>query len=131
MLTVIRYGLMACLLFIIACKPRQHAAPGIKDVGSVGTEIGKAILIRPQLQGLPTANGDKYDSVKFTGAHKKLKFGTRVVVTHTITGNSVTVKITDRGPIGVGQVIGLSKAAFQKLDTTGVTLIPVRIRYKE
>jgi rare lipoprotein A len=131
MLTVIRYSFMVCLLLIIACKPRQHTAPGIKDVGSIGTEIGQAVLIRPQLQGLPTANGNKYDSTKFTGAHKKLKFGTRVVVTHTITGASVTVKITDRGPIAAGQVIGLSKAAFKKLDTTGVSLIPVRIRYKE
>jgi len=119
------------MLLLFACKPTQHTAPGIHDIGSIGTEIGQAIMIADQLQGLPTASGNRYDSVKFTGSHKKLKFGTRVVVTHTITGASVTVKIVDRGPIGLGQVIGLSRAAMKKLDTSGNTLIPVRIRYKE
>lgn len=119
------------MLLLFACKPRQHTAPGIHDIGSIGTEIGQAIMIADQLQGLPTASGNRYDSAKFTGSHKKLKFGTRVVVTHTITGASVTVKIVDRGPIGLGQVVGLSRAAMKKLDTSGNTLIPVRIRYKE
>jgi rare lipoprotein A (peptidoglycan hydrolase) len=131
MLTVARYGIVFIMLLVFACKPRQHTAPGVHDIGSIGTEIGQAIMMADQLQGFPTANGDKYDSSKFTGAHKKLKFGTKVVVTNTLTGATVTVKITDRGPIGVGHVIGLSKAAMKKLDTGHHTLIPVRIRYKE
>lgn len=128
---IARYGIVLLMLFVSACKPRQYTAPGIHDIGSIGTEIGQAIMITDQLQGLSTASGDKYDSTKFTGAHKRLKFGTKVVVTHTITGASVTVKITDRGPIGLGQVIGLSKAAFRQLDTSKAMLIPVRIRYRE
>jgi len=131
MLTATRYGIVLFMLFVFACKPTQHTAPGVHDIGSIGTEIGQAILISDQLQGFPTASGDKYDSSKFTGAHKKLKFGTKVVVTNTLTGATVTVKITDRGPIAVGHVIGLSKAAMKKLDTSNTTLIPVRIRYKE
>lgn len=131
MLTNVRYGILLSMLLMFACKPRQHTAPGIYDIGTIGTEVGQAIMISDQLQGFPTASGDKYDSSKFTGAHKKLKFGTKIVVTHTLTGATVTVKVTDRGPIGVGHVIGLSKAAMKKLDTTGNTLIPVRIRYKE
>ena len=130
MLTPVRYSVIASLLLLCSCKPKQHVAPGVHEIGSIGTEVGQAVMIADQLQGLPTASGDKYDSSKFTGAHKKLKFGTRVVVTHTVTGISVTVKIIDRGPIGVGHVIGLSKAALKKLDTSK-TLIPVRIRYKE
>jgi rare lipoprotein A (peptidoglycan hydrolase) len=131
MLTIARYGTVLLMLLVTACKPTQHTAPGVHEIGSIGTEVGQAIMIADQLQGFPTANGDKYDSSKFTGAHKKLKFGTKVVVTHTVTGATVTVKITDRGPIAVGHVIGLSKAAKKKLDTSANTLIPVRIRYKE
>lgn len=131
MLTATRYGAVLLMLLMFACKPRQHAEPGIHDIGSIGTEIGQAIMIASQLQGLPTASGNKYDSTKFTGAHKKLKFGTKVAVTNVLTGATVTVKIIDRGPIAVGHIIGLSKAAMKKLDTTGTTLIPVRIRYKE
>ncbi len=131
MSTANRYGIVLLVLLILTCKPRQYTAPGIHDIGFIGTEVGQAIMIADQLQGLSTASGDTYDSSKFTGAHKKLKFGARVVVTHTLTGATVTVKITDRGPVGMGYVIGLSKAAIKKLDTSGNTLIPVRIRYKE
>lgn len=131
MLTATRYGLVLFMLFVFACKPQQHTAPGVHDIGSIGTEVGQAVMVPDQLQGFPTANGDRYDSSRFTGAHKKLKFGTKVVVTNTVTGATVTVKIIDRGPIGVGHVIGLSKAAMKKLDTNYSMLIPVRIRYKE
>ena len=127
----VRYGIVLFILLACACKPRQHLAPGVHDIGSIGTEVGHAVMMADRLQGLPTANGSKYDSSKFTGAHRKLKFGTKVVVTNTLTGATVTVKIIDRGPIGTGQVIGLSKAAMKKLAVGSNTLIPVRIRYKE
>jgi rare lipoprotein A len=101
------------------------------DIGSLGNEVGHAIIIPGILHGLTTASGEKYDSTRYTGAHKTLPFGTKVLVTHTLSGKSVTVKIIDRGLVGAGQVIALSKAAAQKLDTTQTISIPVRIRYQE
>lgn len=115
----------------VSCKPRQHTAPSMPDIGSLGNEVGHAIIIPAMLHGLTTASGEKYDSTRYTGAHKTLPFGTKVLVTHTVNGKSVTVKIVDRGLVGSGQVIALSKAAALKLDTTKSILIPVRIRYRE
>lgn len=123
--------LFMALVMLLSCKPRQHTAPKMPDIGSIGNEVGTAIVIPDMLQGLATSSGSKYDTSKFTGAHKRLKFGSKVVVTNTLTGASITVKIIDRGPIGAGQVIALSKAAAKKLDTTRATSFPVRIRYKE
>jgi rare lipoprotein A len=123
--------LFMALVMLLSCKPRQHTAPKMPDIGSIGNEVGTAIVIPDMLQGLATSSGSKYDTSKFTGAHKRLKFGSKVVVTNTLTGASITVKIIDRGPIGAGQVIALSKAAAKKLDTTKATSFPVRIRYKE
>lgn len=119
------------LITVSSCKPRQHTAPVMPDIGSLGNEVGTAVIISDMLHGLATSSGEKYDTSKFTGAHKTLAFGAKVVVTHTITGKSVTVKINDRGPIGNGQVIAISKAAAKKIDTTKAISLPVRIRYKE
>lgn len=127
----IRYLLFIIIGVALSCKPRQHTAPKMPDIGSIGNEVGTAIIIPDMLQGLATSSGSKYDSAKFTGAHRRLKFGTKVVVTNTLTGATVTVKIIDRGPIGLGQVIALSKAAAKKIHTTKATSFPVRIRYKE
>lgn len=119
------------LLMGISCKPRQHTAPSMPDIGSLGNEVGHAIIIPSTLHGLATASGEKYDSTRYTGAHKTLPFGTKVLVTHTLNGKTVTVKIIDRGLAGSGQVIALSKAAALKLDTTKVISMPVRIHYQE
>jgi rare lipoprotein A len=123
--------LLLCFALAISCKSRQHISPSMPDIGSLGNEVGHAIIIPAILHGLTTASGEKYDSTRYTGAHKTLPFGTKVLVTHTLSGKSVTVKIIDRGLVGTGQVIALSKAAAHKLDTTKTISIPVRIHYQE
>ncbi len=123
--------LLLLIITTASCKPRQHTAPEMPDIGSLGNEVGTAVVLSDMLHGLTTASGEKYDTSKYTGAHKTLAFGAKVIVTHTISGKSVTVRINDRGPIGNGQVIAISKAAAKKLDTTKAISIPVRIRYKE
>ncbi len=113
------------------CKTKQHIAPAMQDIGSLGNEVGYAVVMPRMLHGLTTASGEKYDSTRYTGAYKTLPFGTKVIVTHTLNGKSVTIKVIDRALTVTGQVIALSNAAAKKLDTTGLISIPVRIRYKE
>ncbi len=50
-----------------------------------------------------------------TVAHKTLPLGTKVRVTNLHSGESVEVKINDRGPYGRGRIIDLSKGAARKL----------------
>jgi rare lipoprotein A len=48
-------------------------------------------------------------------AHRSLPFGTFVLVTAIETGQSIVVRINDRGPFGRGRIIDLSRAAADQL----------------
>ena len=48
--------------------------------------------------GEKTANGEYAHASALTAAHKSLPFGTKVKVTNVSTGQSVVVRINDRGP---------------------------------
>jgi rare lipoprotein A len=52
-----------------------------------------------------------------TAAHRTLPFGTRLRVTNVATGQSVTVRINDRGPFVLGRVIDVSHSAAEELGT--------------
>jgi rare lipoprotein A len=90
---------------------------------------------RPRLTGLAsyygsgevTATGEKFDPKGMTAAHRTLPFGTRVRVTRVDTGNSVVVRINDRGPFKPGRIIDLSEGAAEDLDMTRVGLAEVRL----
>jgi rare lipoprotein A len=66
-----------------------------------------------------TASGEMMNPSAMTAAHKTLKFGTRVKVTHARTGKSVIVRINDRGPFVRGRIIDLSKTAAKRLGFLG------------
>jgi rare lipoprotein A len=66
-------------------------------------------------EGNSTASGEKYDPNELTAAHPSLPFGTRLRVTNTTTGKSVTVRVNDRGPYVSGRVVDVSYSAAQAL----------------
>ena len=74
-----------------------------------------------------TASGEKYNIRRYTAAHKTLKFGTLVKVVNLKNGNSVKVKINDRGPFVAGRVIDLSPKAFKQLAPLDTGIVPVKI----
>jgi rare lipoprotein A len=74
-----------------------------------------------------TATGERFDKRAMTAAHKTLPFGTRVRVTRTDTGNSVVVRINDRGPYKPGRIIDLSERAAETLGMTSSGVSPVRL----
>ena len=67
--------------------------------------------------GKKTASGVRFDNNKYTAAHKKLPFGTRVKVTNEKNGKWVVVEVTDRGPFVKSREIDLSKRAFMDIAT--------------
>jgi rare lipoprotein A len=69
-----------------------------------------------QFNGQKTANGEIFDTNKFTAAHKTLAFNTIVRVTNPKNNKSIIVRINDRGPYSAGRVIDLSYAAAQAID---------------
>lgn len=62
-----------------------------------------------------TASGERMNPEAMTAAHRSLPFGSKVRVTNMVNGNSVVVRINDRGPFIKGRVIDLSKGAARKL----------------
>jgi rare lipoprotein A len=88
---------------------------------------GKASWYGGSFHGRLTANGERYDIGKLTAAHKKLPFGTRVLVTNTQTQKSVVVKINDRGPFVSERIIDLSPAAFKQIGNLGKGVMSVKL----
>ena len=79
------------------------------------TQTGLASFYGRAHEGKTTANGESFDPQDFTAAHRTLAFGTQVRVTNLENGQSVTVKITDRGPFARGRIIDVSLAAARML----------------
>jgi len=81
------------------------------------TEIGggMASYYGNELAGNRTASGERFDPGQLTAAHRSLPFGSLVRVTNTSNGNSVVVRINDRGPFAHGRVIDVSTAAAREI----------------
>ena len=94
-----------------------------------GFETGYASWYGGKFNGRQTANGEIFDTTKFTAAHKTLPFGTMVKVTNIKNTESVNVRINDRGPFIEGRIIDLSKAAAETIKMTGagVALVTIEI----
>jgi rare lipoprotein A len=87
----------------------------------------KASWYGPKFHGKLTANGEIYDQMALTAAHKSLKFGTLLKVTNPKNGRSVIVGINDRGPYIEGRDLDLSKGAAIELGMLSKGVARVKI----
>ena len=94
------------------------------------SKTGLASYYADYYQGRQTANGEIFDHDKYTAAHKKLPFGTKVLITNLSNQKQVMVRINDRGPFVKKRIIDLTKKAARELDLIGPGVAKVRIRYK-
>jgi rare lipoprotein A len=78
-------------------------------------------------EGTRTANGEKFDPNQLTAAHPTLPFGTKLRVTNTTNGQSVTVRVNDRGPFVQGRVVDVSYSAAQALGMVGSGTAKVKL----
>lgn len=88
---------------------------------------GKASWYGPGLNGNKTASGEIFDMYGMTAAHKKLPFGSIVVVTNEENNKSVIVRINDRGPFVKGRVIDLSYGAAYLLDMVRAGVVKTHV----
>ena len=77
--------------------------------------------------GHRTANGERYDHMGISAAHKSLPFGSRVIVRNQRTGRSITVRINDRGPFIAGRIIDLSTGAKNALGMGGLASVCLEV----
>jgi len=102
-------------------KARLFAEEPIK------VERGKASFYHGRWIGRLTANGETYRREDVTAAHKKLPFGTFVLVHNLANDRSMVVRINNRGPYVKGRVIDLSLRAAEHLKMRKAGVVPVRI----
>ncbi|WP_309597789.1 septal ring lytic transglycosylase RlpA family protein [Flavobacterium oreochromis] len=89
---------------------------------------GHASYYANRFNGRKTASGERFYNHKFTAAHRKLPFGTKVRITNLKNGRKIIVKINDRGPHIRNREIDLSHKAFQHLAKgKGGGEMPVKI----
>jgi rare lipoprotein A len=95
--------------------PRRHA------------EIGVASWYGHEWHGRRTASGERFRSEEMTAAHPTLPLHSRALVTNLANGESVAVRITDRGPHTKGRIIDVSHSAAERLGmlATGVARVKV------
>lgn len=95
--------------------------------------VGEASYYHDSLAGNLTANGEIYDPQMRTAAHRTLPFGTVVRVVRQDTGDSVIVRVNDRGPFGKrSRILDLSRAAAEALNLLqrGVAQVRVEILHR-
>jgi rare lipoprotein A len=80
--------------------------------------------------GTRTASGERFNQDGYTAASRTLPFGTRLQVTNPATGQSVIVRINDRGPYVRGRDLDLARgaaAALGMIEKGTATLKVVRL----
>lgn len=87
----------------------------------------KASWYGPGFHGRKTANGELYDQMSYTAAHKSLKFGTLLKITNLRNNKSVVVRINDRGPYVQGRDLDLSKASALALGMVKRGVVRIKV----
>lgn len=88
---------------------------------------GLASWYGPSFHGRRTASGERYDMHELTAAHQYLPFGTLITVRSVHTGQSVVVRVNDRGPYKHQRILDLSRAAMDALGVLGRGVTQVEV----
>jgi LysM repeat protein len=90
---------------------------------------GRAIVYDRSVAGRTTASGEAYDPEALTAAHRDVPLGTVLLVTSRGSGRSVFVRVNDRGPMSMANVIELSAAAAEALEMDDDETEAVELRH--
>jgi rare lipoprotein A len=109
-----RYAIAVLLFVAYGCAT---TAPTTTLPQTISNEPlhGVASWYGEEFAGRTTANGEIFDPMLLTAAHRTLPFGTVVDVKNPKTGQTVRVRINDRGPFVGNRMIDLSFAAAQQI----------------
>ena len=115
----------------VAAASRKHtpfaARPAAaKPAATTDRSVGIASFYKYDLK---TASGEQFNPSELTAAHRTLPFGTRLRVTNVATGQSVTVRVNDRGPFIPGRVVDVSHSAAEVLGMVdrGITKVKLEV----
>ncbi|WP_244447220.1 septal ring lytic transglycosylase RlpA family protein [Hoeflea sp. BAL378] len=92
-------------------------------------KAGLASWYGPNFHGRLTANGEIYDQFHLSAAHPTFPLPSYARVTNKKNGNSVVVRVNDRGPYAHGRIIDVSNQAAALLDMKKEGVAAVRVEY--
>ena len=118
-------GIEIPLTDVDATEFQSQDAAGAEGAASDVVAEGRASYYGKRFAGRPTASGEPFDPTQLTAAHRTLPFGTIVRVTLSRTGESVDVRINDRGPFHGKRVIDVSRAAAERIGLVGAGVADV------
>jgi rare lipoprotein A len=105
----------------------QNAVVKASVIKYIDKGVMTASWYGPHFHGKKTANGEFFNQMAFTAAHKNLRFGTLLRITNPRNNNSVIVRINDRGPYIRGRELDLSKASANVLGITDKGYLKVKV----
>jgi len=96
---------------------------------SVESVTGVASFYSDAFDGKKTANGETYNMLELTAAHRTYPFNTMIRVINLANNKSVIVRINDRGPVPEDRIIDLSLGAAIQLgmDKTGLQEVRLEV----
>lgn len=109
------------LLQLLLLEP-THAADAEPDECGIASVY--STLSEETASGQDTSVNDR------TAAHRSLPFGTLVRVDNQENGQSVLVRVTDRGPFVSGRIIDLSQIAAHELGFADLTKVCLKILWR-
>ncbi|MGN6548909.1 MAG: septal ring lytic transglycosylase RlpA family protein [Pararhizobium sp.] len=92
-------------------------------------KVGLASWYGPNFHGRLTANGEIYNEYGLTAAHPTLPLPSYARVTNEVNGDSVIVRINDRGPFASNRIIDLSAEAAGLLHMKRAGVAKVRVQF--
>jgi rare lipoprotein A len=92
-------------------------------------QVGVASWYGKEFHGRPTASGEIYDMHQSTAAHLTAPLGTYAVVTNLDNGQSVRVRINDRGPHKRRRILDLSYEAARQIEMVRTGSARVKVEF--
>ena len=121
--------------YLMAAAPKYYIGSPykIEEVQYVPTEdltynqTGIAGIIPVELNGSKTSNGETFDSNQMVATSKTLPLPSIVRVTNLDNGDSVIVRVNNRGPFVNSRIMDLSSAAAQQIGMHGQAKIQIQV----
>ena len=113
-MSVARYTIAVVFIGLIVFGASAEGTTGVSEKARF-SQVGRATYYHKSLHGLRTASGERFNAEAMTAAHRRLKLGSYVRVTHLRNQRSVVVRINDRLPPRSRAIIDLSPKAARQL----------------
>ena len=121
--------------YLMAAAPKYYIGPAFKVEGVqyipgedlTYNQTGIAGIVPVELNGSKTSNGETFDSNQFVATSKTLPLPTIAKVTNLDNGNSVIVRVNNRGPLVNTRIMDLSAAAARQIGITGTAKVQVQV----